>query len=148
MPLSHRQIHQGSHNAMKAGATIADRDSLLQQPRHDGGSRARLAHRQYLRAARVSSYASATVVRAAQRWLRRTTSATERGTRALLDQFTLLPIDDAIAERAVALPWTHRMRLPDAVVRASAQVHSMLLVTRDAKAFPVGEPGIRMPYAL
>jgi len=40
------------------------------------------------------------------------------------------------------------MRLPDAVVRASAQVHSMLLVTRDAKAFPVGEPGIRMPYAL
>ena len=67
------------------------------------------------------------------------TSGTEHGTRA---------IDDAIAERAAALRRTHRLKLPDAVVWASAQVHSMLLVTRDAKAFPVGDPGIRMPYAI
>jgi predicted nucleic acid-binding protein len=70
------------------------------------------------------------------------TSATERGTRAFLDQFTLLPIDDAIAERAVALRRTHRLKLPNAVVWASAQVHSMRLVTREAK------PGIPMPHAL
>lgn len=76
------------------------------------------------------------------------TSTTERGTRAFLDQFTLLPIDDTIAERAVALRRTHRLKLPDAVVWASAQVHSMLLVTRDTKAFPVGDPGIRIPYAI
>jgi predicted nucleic acid-binding protein len=76
------------------------------------------------------------------------TSATESGTRMFLDRFTLLVIDDEVAGRAVALRRTYRLKLPDAVVWASAQVHSMLLVTRDAKAFPVGDPGIRMPYPL
>jgi predicted nucleic acid-binding protein len=76
------------------------------------------------------------------------TSATESGTRMFLDRLTLLAIVDEIAERAVALRRTYRLKLPDAVIWASAQVHSMLLVTRDAKAFPVGDPGIRIPYAL
>jgi predicted nucleic acid-binding protein len=54
----------------------------------------------------------------------------------------------AIAERAVTLRRQHRLKLPDAIVWASAQVQSMALVTRDAKAFPPDDPGVRMPYRI
>jgi branched-chain amino acid transport system permease protein len=35
-----------------------------------------------------------------------------------------------------------------AIVWASAQIHSMLLVTRGAKGFPAGDPGVRIPYRI
>jgi hypothetical protein len=31
---------------------------------------------------------------------------------------------------------------------ATAQVHAMLLVTRNVKDFPDGDPGVRAPYKL
>ena len=31
---------------------------------------------------------------------------------------------------------------------ASAQVNGMVLVSRDAEAFPADDPGVRMPYAV
>jgi predicted nucleic acid-binding protein len=74
------------------------------------------------------------------------TPATEQGTRDFLDGFELIPIDRQIAERAVELRMTHRVKLPDAIVLASAQSRGLLLVTRDAKGFPDDEPGIRLPY--
>jgi predicted nucleic acid-binding protein len=70
----------------------------------------------------------------------------ERGTRAFLDGFALVELDEKIAERAVTLRREHRLKLPDAIIWASAQVHAMLLVTRDTKGFPAGDPGVRMPY--
>ena len=57
-------------------------------------------------------------------------------------------LDDKIAARAVALRKQHRIRLPDAVIWASAQTHNMLLVTRNTKDFPPGDPAVRMPYYL
>jgi predicted nucleic acid-binding protein len=77
-----------------------------------------------------------------------TSSATEPGTRDFLRRFDLISIDDAIAERAVELRKTHRLKLPDAIVWASAQARAMLLVTRDARGFPAGEPGVRVPYTI
>jgi hypothetical protein len=38
------------------------------------------------------------------------------------------------------------VKLPDALVWASARAESALLVTRDTKAFPKAEPGVRVPY--
>ena len=76
------------------------------------------------------------------------TPETERGTRDFLDSFTRIAVDDRVAERAVFLRRKHHVSLPDAIVWASAQVHSMLLVTRDVKSFPDGDPGIRLPYTL
>jgi predicted nucleic acid-binding protein len=70
----------------------------------------------------------------------------ERGTREFLDGFALIGLNEAVAERAVALRRQHRLKLPDAVVWASAQVQAMLLVTRDVKGFPPDDPGVRMPY--
>jgi predicted nucleic acid-binding protein len=69
-------------------------------------------------------------------------------TRAFLDGFELVAVDNPIAERAVALRRLHRIKLPDAVVWASAQARSMLLVTRNTKDFPADDPGVRIPYKL
>ncbi len=70
----------------------------------------------------------------------------ERATRQFLDGFALVDLDETVAVRAVALRGDHRLKLPDAIVWASAQVRSMLLVTRDTRGFPPNDPGVRMPY--
>jgi predicted nucleic acid-binding protein len=67
-------------------------------------------------------------------------------TRVYLDGFQLIEIDRTVAERAVELRQGYRMKLPDAIVWASAQVTERLLVTRDIKGFPPNDPGVRMPY--
>ena len=74
--------------------------------------------------------------------------AVERATRDFLDSFALVELDHAVADRAVALRRQRRIKLPDAIVWASAQVHAMLLVTRDTRGFPEDDPGVRMPYTV
>jgi predicted nucleic acid-binding protein len=69
-------------------------------------------------------------------------------TRRYLDGFDVLPVDDRVAERAVMLRRTSRIKLPDAMIWATAQVEGRLLVTRNTKDFPADEPGVRMPYQL
>jgi predicted nucleic acid-binding protein len=75
-----------------------------------------------------------------------TTPATEAGTRAFLAGFAQLPIDERVAARAVALQQNKRIRLPDALVWATAQTSDRLLVTRNTKNFDPDEPGVRVPY--
>lgn len=75
-------------------------------------------------------------------------AAVAPATRDFLAGFDLVPLDQGVAERAVALRQAHRIKLPDAVVWASAQVQSALLVTRNAKDFPPDDPGVRLPYKL
>jgi len=69
-------------------------------------------------------------------------------TRSFLARFELITLDQEFAEIAVALRRAHRLKLPDAVVRAAARRHGRLLVTRDIKDFPAGDPGVRTPYRL
>lgn len=71
---------------------------------------------------------------------------TERLTRDFLGGFELLGLDRPVAERAVQLRQQRRIKLPDAIIWATAQMHSLLLVTRNTRDFPDQEPGIRMPY--
>ena len=75
-------------------------------------------------------------------------SAVAPATEAFLRGFELLALDDKIAAHAVALRQQHRVRLPDAIIWASAQIGNMLLVTRNTKDFPADDPSIRMPYQL
>jgi predicted nucleic acid-binding protein len=72
----------------------------------------------------------------------------EAATRSFLDGFEIIGVDRQIAERAVSLRRRRRIKLPDAVIWATAQAHSMLLVTRNTSDFPVDDPGIRAPYIL
>ncbi|GGA87408.1 ribonuclease VapC [Brucella endophytica] len=69
-------------------------------------------------------------------------------TRLFLDGFNVIALDDAIANRAVELRRAHRIKLPDAVIWATAQTAGRLLVTRNIKDFPSRDPGIRVPYTL
>ena len=68
--------------------------------------------------------------------------------RAFLARFTQVVIDDEVAEQAVALRRLHRLRLPDAIIWASARTLGALLVSRNSKDFPPDDPGVRMPYSL
>ncbi len=69
-------------------------------------------------------------------------------TRDFLRGFDLIGLDERIAARAVELRRRHRIKLPDAVIWATAQDRAMLLVTRNVKDFPANDPGVRSPYAL
>jgi predicted nucleic acid-binding protein len=75
-------------------------------------------------------------------------AAAESYVTAFLATFEVIPLDDDIAARAVALRKIHRIRLPDAVIWASAQARGMLLVTRNTKDFSPEDPSIRAPYEL
>jgi predicted nucleic acid-binding protein len=70
----------------------------------------------------------------------------EQATRGFLDQFEIVSLDDRVAERTVLLRKTHRIKIPDAVIWASAQVGGMILVTRNTRDFSESDPGIRVPY--
>jgi predicted nucleic acid-binding protein len=72
----------------------------------------------------------------------------EDAIRAWLGSFEVIALDSAIANRAVEIRKTKRIRLPDAIVWATAQVHSLLFVSRNTKDFPADEPGIRVPYKI
>jgi predicted nucleic acid-binding protein len=73
---------------------------------------------------------------------------TRDATKAFLSGFQLLGLDEPTAEAAVALRQSHRIKLPDAIVWASARVHARLLVTRNERDFPANDPGVRTPYRL
>ncbi len=69
-------------------------------------------------------------------------------TRAYLAGYQTLGIDFPIAECAVVLRQAHRIKLPDAIIWATAQHNGMVLVTRNTKDFPASDPGVRHPYVL
>jgi predicted nucleic acid-binding protein len=72
----------------------------------------------------------------------------ELTTRRFLSRFTIVEIDSAVAERAVIIRRGNRIRLPDAIIQASAEVHSMLLVTRNTRDYDEASPSVRVPYVL
>lgn len=62
--------------------------------------------------------------------------------------FEIIPLDLAVAETAVQLRREYRLRLPDAIIWATARVNDAALVTRNTKDFKPDWDGIRLPYAL
>ena len=63
-----------------------------------------------------------------------------------LRDFRLVELSRPVARGAVALRKARRLRLPDAIILATAQHESALLVTRNTKDFPAGDPGVHVPY--
>jgi len=73
----------------------------------------------------------------------------ENQVRDFLDSnFEIIPIDLAVAEAAVRLRRDFSLRLPDAIIWATAQVNEARLVTRNTKDFKSDWDGIRVPYIL
>jgi predicted nucleic acid-binding protein len=66
-----------------------------------------------------------------------------------LGRFGLDEIDDEISHRAAALRRERpRLKSPDAIILATAQIRGRVLVTRNIKDFPAEMPGIRIPYTI
>ncbi len=77
-----------------------------------------------------------------------TTPAEVTMLRAFLANFKQLPVNDAVAERAAQNRRQMRIKLPDAIILATAQSENRQLVTRNVKDFPAGMVGVRVPYRL
>ena len=73
---------------------------------------------------------------------------TEEIVRGFLSSFVNLPIEEQVSNIAVTLRKKHKIKLPDAIVWATAQVNKRILVTRNTKDFSQDEPGIRVPYQI
>lgn len=100
--------------------------------------------------------AHAEIARVDRPWISRMTwievlskerGATLRVIERFLEGFGVDEIDTKIAGHAAALRRERpRLKVADAVILASAQVHHRILVTRNTKDFPPQMPGIRVPY--
>lgn len=68
--------------------------------------------------------------------------------RAFLMKFHVVPLTPDIAERAFQVRRATKIKLPDAIVKATAEISGRMLVTRNTRDFPSGTPGVRIPYVL
>ncbi|AGB80332.1 putative nucleic acid-binding protein, contains PIN domain [Enterobacteriaceae bacterium strain FGI 57] len=71
----------------------------------------------------------------------------EHRTRVAMSAFNIIGVSQAIAERSVALRQEYGMKLPDAIILATAQVHRLELITRNTKDFK-DIAGVVIPYEL
>ena len=74
------------------------------------------------------------------------TADVEARRRSLLDEFELLEVDEAVSQETILIRQRTRLKLPDAIILATARVHGLLFVTRNHRDFPRREPDIRIPY--
>ncbi len=62
--------------------------------------------------------------------------------------FEIVPLDLIVAESAVQIRRAQRIRLPDAIIWATARTNNAILVTRNTRDFHPDWEGIRLPYTL
>src|SRR4051794_8258852 len=70
----------------------------------------------------------------------------EETIRGFLDNFTVIDLSKEIADIAISIRKEHRIKLPDAIIWATAKYCNSLLVTRNTKDFPAHAPDIKVPY--
>ena len=68
--------------------------------------------------------------------------------RAFLSHFQCLEITREVAERAAVIRRQKRIKMPDAIILGTAEAAGRQLVTRNAKDFPAGTRGFRVPYKI
>jgi len=70
--------------------------------------------------------------------------------RSFLAQFEIVELSADVAEAALTLRRHHvpKLKLPDAIILASARMHGSRLITRNHKDFPQSSPDVHMPYTL
>jgi predicted nucleic acid-binding protein len=76
------------------------------------------------------------------------TSETEPAIRHFLNEFSNIKIDDQVSDLAVSIRKQHKIKLPDAIIWATALTQNRLLITRNTKDFSANEPGIYVPYQI
>jgi predicted nucleic acid-binding protein len=76
------------------------------------------------------------------------TAANEDDTRRFLLNFYALPLTPEVAERAVAIRRANKIKLPDAIIQATAQLDGRVLITRNIRDFRSGATGTHVPYTV
>jgi len=71
-----------------------------------------------------------------------------RTVEAWLETFPRLPLDDAIAAETVRLRQRHGLKVPDAIILATARCGTLTLATRNRRDFPVERGDVLHPYEL
>lgn len=66
----------------------------------------------------------------------------------LIAPIEFLALDVEIADAAAAIRHQRRIKVPDAIIEATARCHRLMLVTRNTKDFPASLAGVRIPYVL
>ena len=73
----------------------------------------------------------------------------EEATREAINaNFKRIELGKAALLESLALRRSHRLKLPDAPIWASARVNGWQLVTRNTKDFPAEWAGVRAPYVI
>ena len=74
----------------------------------------------------------------------------EQVRRDFLATFMVLPLTMEVAERAseIRRHRTPKLKVPDTIILATAQLDGLLLVTRNSKDFTAKERDVRNPYKL
>ena len=72
----------------------------------------------------------------------------ESAGRWLLKNLELLSLSESISEEAVKIRRLGRLKLPDAIILATARSHGLRLVTRNTKDFRPEDDDILVPYRL
>ncbi|MBX3741808.1 MAG: PIN domain-containing protein [Akkermansiaceae bacterium] len=120
--------------SMKA---VIDSDILIDYLQGEERSKIELAHYDDLRYSVIS-------------WMEimcraRTPEETEAA-EALLRSMTQVDLDMNIARKAVHLRKSLKLKLPDAIILATADKEGCILVTRNTKDFREDDPRVRVPY--
>lgn len=76
------------------------------------------------------------------------TPGNEEDARSFLLNFRTAFISHRVAELAVNIRRVQRIKLPDAIILATAESEGRLLITRNTRDFPAAARGIRIPYKL
>ncbi len=72
----------------------------------------------------------------------------EKIIRGFLDLFQIVDLSERVASEVIALRKSHRLKIPDAIVYATARVEDCMLVSRNTKDFKPDWPDIRVPYKM
>jgi predicted nucleic acid-binding protein len=65
-----------------------------------------------------------------------------------LEAFERLPLDDTIARESVRLRQLHGLKVPDAIILATARCADLTLATRNSRDFPLELGRVVHPYRL
>ena len=72
----------------------------------------------------------------------------EKIIRGFLKTLKVQEVNSPISERAIKIRKEKKIKLPDAIIWATAQELEGLLITRNTKDFPKKDPQIRVPYVI
>jgi predicted nucleic acid-binding protein len=68
--------------------------------------------------------------------------------RSFLQNFRLIALESDIAERGFQVRRDRKIKLPDAIIQASAELFGRTILTRNTRDFPESMVGVIIPYRI